>query len=256
MVAKRKNTWFLIKQLAITDFKIRYNGSVLGYMWSLLNPLLTFAVLYLVFSVFMSMGGVPHYQLYLLLGIMLWNYFAEATNNGMQSMLYKSSLISKINFPKWIILVASNLTALFTLVLNLVVFFIFFAFSGAALMPMALMFLMCLIELLVLSFGVSLILSAFYLKYRDLGHLWSVLLQMGFWLTPITYLITTIPVRIRQLLILNPMARVIIDARDTLIYNTMPALRHTLISFLMIGVILYIGVLVFKRRSSRFAEEL
>ena len=96
----RKNTPFLIKELAVTDFKIRYSGSVLGYLWSLLNPLLTFAVMFVVFSVFMRFEGVEHYQLYLLLGIVLWNYFAESTGNGMTSMLYKSSLISKINFHR------------------------------------------------------------------------------------------------------------------------------------------------------------
>lgn len=252
----RKNTPFLIKELALTDFKIRYSGSVLGYLWSLLNPLLTFAVLYLVFSVFMRFGGIEHYQLYLLLGIIMWNYFAESTGNGMMSMLYKSSLISKINFKKWIILVASNLTSVFTLCLNLIVFFGFFFFSGVSLTSTSWFFLVCLIQLILFSFGVSLILCSFYLKFRDLSHLWGVVLQIGFWMTPVVYLLTTIPEKFRQILFLNPMARIITDARNALIYDSVPTLRHTLVSFFIIGIIFVIGYTVFTKKSSKFAEEL
>jgi len=252
----RSNYWFLIRELAITDFKLRYNNSVLGYLWSLLNPLLMFAVLYLVFSIFMRFEGVEHYQLYLLLGIILWSYFSEATTNGMTSMQFKANLISKINFPKWVIIVASNLTAILTLVLNLVVFALFFVFANVTPTLSGFLIIFYLIQLILFSFGVSLILSSFYLKFRDLTHLWGVILQVGFWLTPIIYPLSIIPEFLRQLLFLNPMTRIIMDSRAVLIYDTIPTLRHNTITIIMILVVLIIGYFVFKKRSSKFAEEI
>lgn len=252
----KNNYWFLIREMAITDFKLRYNSSVLGYLWSLLNPLLMFAVMYIVFSIFMRFGSVAHYSLYLLLGIILWNYFSESTSQGMYSMQYKASLISKINFPKWIILVASNLTSLLTLLLNLVVFTVFFVVAKVNPTITIGLFVFYLLELVLISFAVSLILSSFYLKFRDLAHLWTVLLQIGFWLTPIIYPITTIPEKFRQLFFINPMARIITDSRYVLIYSTTPTLQHNLVSIGMILVMLVIGVYLFNKRSAKFAEEL
>jgi ABC-type polysaccharide/polyol phosphate export permease len=252
----RNNTWFLVKELAFTDFKLRYNNSVLGYLWSLLNPLLMFAVLYIVFSIFMRFEGVIHYQLYLLLGIILWTYFSEATNNGMQSLQFKSSLISKINFPKWIIIVSSNITSMLTLFLNLIIFTLFFIFSGVKVAWTMPLFLFYLLVLIIFTFSVSLILSAFYLKFRDLMHIWGVILQIGFWMTPIIYPIAMIPENVKQILFLNPMARIIIDSRAVLIYDSIPTLRHNLITVAIVIVFLIIGLLVFKMRSTKFAEEI
>lgn len=251
-----RNTWFLIKELAVTDFKLRYNNSVLGYMWSLLNPLLTFAVLYMVFSIFIRFENIAHYQLYLLLGILQWSYFSESTNQGMASILYKSSLISKIKFPKWIIPVASNITSMITLFLNLIVFSVFFIFSGVEVSVVMLLLPIYLIQLILFSFSISLILSSFYLRFRDLMHIWQVLLQIGFWLTPIIYPISAIPENLKQLFFLNPMVRIIVDSRNILIYDTIPTLRHNLISIGLIIILLIIGLIIFKKRSSKFAEEL
>ena len=204
----------------------------------------------------MRFEGIEHYQLYLLLGIILWTYFSEATTNGMISMQYKASLISKINFPKWIIIVASNITAFFTLLLNLIVFCVFFIFSKAAPTWTIWLFLFYMIQLIFLSFSISLILSSFYLKYRDLTHLWSVILQIGFWLTPIIYPISIIPEKIRQLIFLNPMTRIITDSRQVLIYSQIPTLRNNIITSIMILILLIIGILIFKKKSSKFAEEI
>ena len=250
------HTLFLLKQLALTDFKLRYNNSILGYLWSLLNPLLIFSVYYLVFSVFMKFGGVAHYQLYLLLGILLWNYFAESTSNGMASIQYKSSLISKINFPKWIIVVASNLTSMLTLLINVLIFSVFFVLSGASFFSGMPFFVLCLIQLVLLSLGVSFLLSSFYLKFRDLMHIWGILTQMLFWLTPIIYPVKLIPLSIRHLFMLNPMARIIEDSRDVLIYGRIPGFRDSILSMAIILMILVVGILIFNKRSKRFAEEI
>ncbi|MBN1272852.1 MAG: ABC transporter permease [Candidatus Aminicenantes bacterium] len=251
----KKNTWFLIRELAWTDFKLRYNNSILGYIWSLLVPLMIFGVLYLVFSVFMRFEGIEHYQLYLLLGLILWSYFYEATNNGMQSMHYKASLISKMNFPKWVIIVASNMTSLFTLCLNLFVFAVFFMLSSATAKVTGWMVFFYLLQLIILSFAVSLFLASFYLRFRDLSHIWSIVLQVGFWLIPIVYPVSIIPDHLRPVFFLNPLARIIQDTRSVLIYGSSPPLRHTIISFVMIVFILIPGIVIFFIRSGKFAEE-
>jgi ABC-2 type transport system permease protein len=252
----RSNAWFLVRELAWTDFKLRYNSLVLGYLWSLLNPLLIFGVLYLVFSVFVKIEGVPYYRLYLLLGIILWTYFAEATTSGMQAMKFKAGLISNIYLPKGIILAASNFTSLLTLSLNLVVFAVFFAVSSEKPAAVGGLFFVFLLELVVLSFAVSLLLSSYFLKFRDLSHLWGVALQIGFWLTPIVYPVQVIPRRLRGLFLWNPLARIIQDARAALLGLPVPPLRHQLVSLAMVAFTLVLGIAVFVRRSARFAEEI
>ena len=171
-------------------------------------------------------------------------------------MQFKASLISKINFPKWVIIVASNITSLLTLGLNLIIFSAFFIFSKVMPEITMLLFIFYLLQVIIFSFSVSLILSSFYLKFKDLMHLWGVLLQMGFWLTPIIYPITMIPENIRQLFFLNPMARIITDSRYVLIYNQVPTLRHNIISCIILALFFFFGIWIFNKRSPKFAEEI
>ncbi len=245
----------LIKEIALSDFKLKYNGSVLGYLWSLLNPLLLFAVLYLVFSIFIRFD-VPNYNLYLLLGIIIWSFFAESTLTGMSAFLAKASLISKVNFKKEVIIYSSILTSSFTFLLNLVVFFIFFAFSSASFSFTMLLLPIFLILLILFSLGMIFLLSTSYMKFRDVSHIWQVALQLGFWLTPIVYSISFVPERFHALFLLNPMATLINSARDIVIYGTIPASGPILIASAIIVVVFAAGYILFKRNSRYFAEEL
>jgi ABC-2 type transport system permease protein len=124
----------ILAELVKSEFKLRYQNSFLGYFWTLIKPLLLFGVIYLVFSVFMQ-SPIPNYPVYLLLGIILWNFFAEATLIGMNSLMAKRDLITKIFFPRSIIIFASTLSSLVTLLLNLVIFFIFMIVSRIAIQP-------------------------------------------------------------------------------------------------------------------------
>ena len=109
-VFKRKNR-ILLRELVVTDFKLRYQGSALGYMWSILKPLFLFAILYLVFDKFLSLGrAIEHFPVYLLLGIVKWNFFAEATSLGLQSIVGRGDLIRKVNFPKYIIVISGTIS--------------------------------------------------------------------------------------------------------------------------------------------------
>jgi len=250
-----KQYWNLVKELTISDFKLKYQGSALGYVWSLLKPLLLFGVLYVVFSIFLRFD-VEHYNLYLLLGIILWGYFSEGTTNAVGNIVGKSGLISRVNFPRSIIVIASTLTSLLTLLLNLLVFVVFFIFSGATVAPSVLLFVIFLVELYLITLGIGYLISALNIKFRDLSHIWEILLQVGFWATPIIYAVDMIPLKYHFWLFMNPMTRIIQYSRDVIIYGMMPDLKGVIASVFMAVAIFVAGYLVFKKREPYFAEDL
>ncbi len=248
------NYSYLIQQFTITDFKLRYSHSILGYLWSLLNPLLMFGVLYVVFSIFMRFGGVKHYQIYLLSGIILWNFFSETTSSGMTSLLTKSSLLNKVYFPRIIIPLSSTLTNAITLFLNIVIFSVFLIIAKVRVTYAAIFSLLTLIELVMLAFGVSMILSSFYLKFRDLSHIWGVFLQLGFWGTPIIYPVDIVPARFHILFKINPMARLINNFRMAVIFGEIPGFRNIVYNLVLVLSLFFFGLIVYQKRQKYFAE--
>lgn len=253
----------LIRELAITDFKLKYQGSVAGYLWSLAKPLMVFGVLYMVFNVFVKIGStIPHYPLYLLLGVILWSYFAEATTVGMGSIVGKGDMIRKVYFPRIVLIISSSISAVITLLLNLLIVFIFMIF--AKLIPNVveiIVFLLLIAELYLLTLGISLILSSLFVKYRDIGHIWEVLIQVLFYATPIIYPLAIIPVKFQKFLVLSPIAQIVQDARWLLITNSSitseSVLRFPLllVPYLIPFVLLVVGYMVFQKSSVRFAED-
>ena len=187
-----KNNIDLLKELTLSDFKLKYKNSILGLFWFLLKPLLLFLVLYLVFSFFIKIK-IENYELYLLLGIMIWNYIAESTTKGMNSIITKSNLIKKTYFPRILVVLSTVLDSTLIFLLNMVVFFIFMLIYRVYPTLKSLSFIYLLIILFLFIFGLSLILSTLFVKFRDLGHLWEVLLQITFWFTPIVYSIDLVP---------------------------------------------------------------
>ncbi len=243
----------LIREFALTDFKLKYHGSILGYLWSLLNPLLIFGTLYIVFSIFIRFE-VENYHLYLLLGIILWNYFSEATLNSMNALINKSPIIKKIYFPRTIIVLASNITTFIGLILNLVVFSIFMLITRVKPTLLILIFPLILIELILLTLGSSFLLSSLNLRFLDIQHIWRVFLQIGFWLTPIIYPIALIPEKYHNFFLLNPLAIIIGDARNIIMYDNVPKLLNISISSLFSIIIFLIGYFIYKKLSTKFAE--
>ena len=253
---KQNNYFYLIRQFTITDFKLRYSHSVLGYLWSLLNPLLMFGVLYFVFSVFIRFKGIEHYQVYLLSGIILWGFFSETTNSGMMSLITKSSLLNKVNFPRIIIPLSSTLTNIITLTLNMIILSVFIALSKVDVKYSTFFGLLTIFELIILAHGVSLILSAFYLNFRDLLHIWGVFLQLGFWATPIIYPVDIVPGKYHILFKINPMARLIENFRLAVIIGEIPGFRNIIFNVLMVFGVFLFGLTVFLKRQKYFAENL
>src|SRR5690348_15602562 len=178
----------LLSELVRTDFKLRYQGSVLGYTWSLLRPLLIFVILYVVFVKFLKVGSdTPHFPVYLLLGIVIWNFFNEMTVQSLGSIVGRGDLIRKIRIPRWIIVLSSSISALINLFLNLLVVVFFLFINHVDLLKTTLLLPLILLEVYILALGLSLYLAAAYVKYRDTGYIWEVVLQAGFYLTPILY---------------------------------------------------------------------
>ena len=248
-----KQRIFLIKQLALSDFKIRYYSSILGYLWSFLNPMIQYGVYFLIFSVF-ARFQVPNYGLYLLTGIILWHHFGDATNSAMDAIIHKSQLIRNIYFPRHIIVIASNFTSLITFSINLSVLFIFIILSDSKLHATICLLPVYLILFHILVSGFSLFLSALNVTFRDAQHYWGLMFNMGYWLTPIVYPLSMIPEKYKIFFKYNPLCIVIESIRDILVYGKLPALHPTIFLSLFSILLLGVGFLVFTRLSHKFAE--
>lgn len=243
----------LIAKLAWSDFKLRYRGSVLGFIWSLLEPLLMLLVLYVVFTNLMRIQ-VEYYQLFLLLGIVLWNFLDRATGMGLNAIVGKPSLVQKVYFPRDILVISSSTTALLMTFLELVVFFIFMAVFRVMPTSTILYFPIIFFLEIVMVQGLSLALSALNVYFRDIQFIWRVIIQAGFFATPILYPVTIFPENLQKIVMLNPMAMVITMSRNAVLYNIAPApsdLAYTALSAL---VILVIGYAIFNRYEPDFVE--
>jgi len=263
-IISRKNR-ILLRELVITDFKLRYQGSVLGYLWSLLKPLMLFAILYVVFVKFFKLGAeIEHYPVYLLLGIVMWTFFTEATSQGMSAIVARGDLIRKINFPKYIIVVSGTISALINLLLNLVIVFIFLVINGVKLHWSLLLIPINIAELYIFSLAIAFLLSAMFVKFRDISHIWEVVLQGAFYATPILYpvsMVVAVSPVIAKILMLNPVAQIIQDARyNAVTHQTITT--NNLIENPYISAIPYVLVILsiawaswyFKKSQKYFAE--
>lgn len=256
----------LLSELVRTDFKIRYQDSVLGYLWSLLKPLLMFVVLYVVFVNFLKVGSdIKNFPVYLLFGLMLWNFFNEMTAQSLTAIVGRGDLIRKIRIPRWMIIVSTSIAALINLALNGVVLVIFMAINKIDITPYILLLPLIILQLYIFTLGVSLFLAAAYVKYRDISYIWEVFLQAGFYATPIFYpltIITSVPVQ--KILLMNPLAQMIQDARFLVVNQEQTITVHRIfdggyymyIPFIITAFVLLIGVLYFRKESKYFAENI
>jgi ABC-2 type transport system permease protein len=247
-----------------TDFKVRYQGSVLGYMWSLLKPLFLFAILYVVFTFIFPFGkGIGHYSVYLLLGIVLWNFFNEATSIGAASVVARGDLIRKISIPRYLVVIASSMSALINLGLSLIVVFVFALFNG--IMPSLewLLIIPLSLELFAFTLGISFLLSAAYVKFRDITYIWEIFLQAGFYASAIIFPFTLVPGELQKWFFLNPIVQIAQDARHAIathesltLWAVTDSWLFKLIPFIIIAFFGIVGGLYFKRRSKYFAEDI
>lgn len=252
----------MLRQLVITDFKLRYQSSFLGYLWSLIKPMALFAILYVVFSVFLRIGeSVPHFPVYLLLGIVLWNYFAEVTVSSVQSIVTRGDLIRKINFPKYVIVLAGSFSAFINLCINFLVVFGFMYFTGVDFRWDGFLVPILVLQLFVLSLAISFFLSAAYVRFRDINYIWEVIMQGAFYATPILYPLSLVPDMAAKALMLSPMAQIIQDIRYLMITEQTETIDQVFgnqwIRLVPLGITLLVALLAaqyFRSQSKFFAE--
>ncbi|MGB4793268.1 MAG: ABC transporter permease [Erysipelotrichia bacterium] len=262
-----KKNKILLNELIKTDFKLRYQGSAIGYLWSILKPVLLFLVLYVVFVRFLRFGaGVPHFAVALLLGMTVWNFFSEVTNMGMISIVSRGDLMRKISFSKPIIIFSVTANALINFGINLIVVLAFALVNGVRFTPKILFLPFLTVELILLSVGIAFLLATLFVKYRDLGPVWEVFLQAFMYATPIIYPVTMLFTNgvgvtwYARILMLNPMAQIIQDLRYTLIdpvnittWQIVP-MSVAWVPYILSPIIFMFGLTVFNKQSDKFAE--
>ena len=264
-VLNKKNR-VLLAELTRTDFKLRYQGSVLGYLWALLRPLMMFAILYVVFGQMLRFGtDIPHFPVYLLAGISVWSFFVECTNQGIQAMVVRGDLIRKISFPKYIVVVSATLTAVINMLINMVVVVIFALLNGVEPNLGWLLVPVILFELYILSLGISFLLGAINVKYRDATSIWDVCTQALFYAAPIIYpisMVADINATAAKALLINPIAQIIQDIRYNLItHETITSWNYIgnfwlqILPIIMIIAIFILGIFYFRKKSKSFAED-
>ncbi|MBQ3464305.1 ABC transporter permease [Candidatus Saccharibacteria bacterium] len=264
-VLNRKNR-ILLKELTKTDFKLRYQGSVLGYLWALLRPLMMFAILYIVFAKLLRIGNdIPHYPVYLLCGTSMWSFFTECTSQGIQAVVLRGDLLRKISFPKYIVVVSATLTAVINMLINLVVIIIFALINGVSPSITWLLVPFSLLELYILSLGIAFLLGSINVKYRDITSIWDVLVQAMFYAVPIIYpvsMVASSSLVAAKIILLNPIAQAIQDIRFNLItdqaitaWNFLNNPVAMLVPVVICVGMLTIGAIVFRKKSKFFAEE-
>jgi ABC-2 type transport system permease protein len=260
--------WHLTRALAVTEFKLRFFGSVLGYAWQVMRPLLLFGVLYVLFTQVVDLGNeVPLYGVALLLGLVLYTFFSEATSAAVTSIVERENLVRKIEFPRLAVPLSVVLTAMFNLALNLGVVVVFLLASGGRLRWSWLELIPLVAVLAVLASGLAMLLSAAFVRARDVKPIWDVVLQVLFYGSPIFYAVETVqataPEWVAKALMLNPFAAILQQARHAVIspkYDTAAAAIggtwRLLVPLAIVGVVFVLGYAVFRRAAPRLAEDL
>lgn len=268
-----RHSLHLILALGWADFKLKYRGTLLGYAWSLIPPLVKFLVILYVFTPFVG-SAIRQYPLYLFLGLIIWEHFVLTTTSCISMLREKSSMIQKIAFPRLILVFAVGWTHLLIFASHLIIFFLFAFILHASFAWTVLLLLLIVCQMTLLALGLGMILSSYSLKFQDIRHLWDVLLQVLFWLTPITYPIHVsaplgagaflsaskggfFPGMLHAFVALQPVSVILFDARRILLYpqDGVPSILHIVVFSALYLVIFLIGARMFMRRSRYFIQE-
>ena len=249
----------LIWTLAKTDFKLRYHGSVLGYVWAILKPLLMFFILNFVFSSIFNVksNGIQHYSLQLLTSIMLFNFFSEGTMAGLNSLMAKSQLVTKIYVPRWTIVVASTLNSLLIFLMNLIVIIMFFTWYQfwPGVIPI-LTFGLYIVLTYLLILGFSFITAPLFVRFRDISQIWEVVVSALFYASPIVYPLSLLPAKYHTIILVNPIAYIIHFTKMALTENHYAPLWQNVVFTCFIFAIFGVSLLVYKKMEQKIAENI
>lgn len=241
----------LLEELVVRDLKIKYRRSVLGYLWSVLNPLLMMCVLTLVFSTLFRFD-IPNYPVYLLSGQLLYNFFSESTSMAMGAILGSASLIKKVYVPKYIFPLSKLISSFITMLFSLVALVVVMVVTGSEFHVTLILFPLVLTYVFVFSLGIGLLVSTLVVFFRDIEHLYGVLLTAFMYLTPVFYPESILPEWIRAIIQYNPMKMFIDVFRDVFMYGQWPTLYEHLICLFFSFSALFIGSMYFKMKQEKF----
>jgi ABC-2 type transport system permease protein len=263
--------WSLTFMLARTEFKLRFFGSVLGYVWTLMRPLMLFGVLLFVFTELLHINSqtVPHYPEYLLESIILFTYFQETTSGSVPSLVGRENLLRKVRFPRLVVPLSVALTCFFNLCMNLIVVFIFILASGIEPRWTWLELPVLIALLVIISTGVGMLLSALYVRFRDIQPIWEVIAQILWYGSPILYTVQTAAnkslfgISFARILVINPLGAILTQARKALLDPAAPSAARAiggnarlLLPFAITAALFALGLWFFNREAPRISENL
>ena len=240
-----KKHQFLLEELVKRDFKKKYKGAFLGMAWSVLNPLITLAIMRIVFTHFFN--DIPHYTIYLFCGTVVYTFFSESTSEGMMALMGNAHIFTKVNVPKILFIISKNSQTLVNFGMTFIVFLIFCVFDGISFSPRLFLLAYPIVMLLLFNVGVGMILSAFFVFFRDMRYLWQVTTQLLMYMSAMFYSIETFSPQIRNLFLLNPIYLFIRYFRKVVIDGAIPSIAfHGLIAF-DVFIVLVLGIIIYKK---------
>lgn len=255
----------ILREMVVADFKVRYQESVLGYLWSLLKPLFMFAILFVLFTYIIPISkGYEHYGIMLLTGIVMWNFFSETTTMGANSVVNNGDLLRKISIPRYLMVLTSSMSALINLAINSLVIIVFAVVSGVHPTLEWILVIPIFVELFIFSLGIAFLLAALTVKFRDITYIWEIFLQGGFYASVIIFPITMIPESVRDYFYINPIVQMVQDARNFILGSSagvetlwvdVDSIWLMIAPFAVILFFAVLGAWYFKRRSPYFAED-
>jgi len=258
MTSIREEMWKtkgILFNFALSDLKVRYRNSVLGILWSIIEPLLLLGVLFVVFST-MFKFDIENFPIYLLLGIITWNFFKNGTSIALGSLTNRAAFVTQIYFPRSIPGLSAGITASIMLMTELVILAIFMiTLNFSPSITILYLIPVFLLEFL-LILGISLPLSVLNAKFKDVEFIWGVVLQAGFFLTPIFYQFDMLPETVRNVLQFSPMVQIVTMAHHVTIYGELPTVNSILYAVFSVLVIVIVGYLIFRKLQGRIVEEM
>ena len=251
LIERFKKYKFLFEELVKRDFTKKYKRTVLGMAWSILAPLMNLLIMWLVFSNFFG-NNVDHYVIYLFAGQLVFNYFTDATNLGMNSLVGNASIFTKVNVPKYLFLFSQNVSSLINFGLTLIIFFVFAVFDHIVFTWKFILLLYPILCLIVFNVGAGLILSALFVFFRDMQYLWGIATQLLMWMSAIFYTIDSYDPMVQNLFLLNPIYLYIRYFRKIVIDGVIPTPQFHLLAAGYALAVFGLGAWMYKRYNHRF----
>lgn len=241
----------LLYELVSRDIKVRYKGSILGMLWTVLNPILTMLVMTVVFSKLFRFE-IEYYPIYFFCGHILYQLMSESTTNAMHSIIDNSSLIKKVYVPKYLFPVSKIMSSVVNLLFSFLAMILIMLILGAPFSPTIFLSILPIVYVIIFSIGLGLILSTVMVFFKDMAQLYSVITLLWMYMTPLFYPVSVLKENAPIMLIVNPMYHYIQYFRDLVLYDTIPGLKENITCFGISGVIFILGIILFRSRQDKF----